>query len=106
MAFTKIEILLSAPICGCRHQKLAWYITGPVEKPGLGVRCELCQVVLRVPNGEFKASFVLRTGYPEGLHPSDRPKEEPKAEPKDRLKVLDGGLAKVVPFAQPEEAKT
>lgn len=101
MSFKRVQIQLAGPICGCEHQNLAWFICGTLpDRPSLGLRCETCQVVVTIPTTEFKAGFVLDRAYPKGLKgaPTPPPKEEER-----RLKVLDGGLARVIPFGVPRQ---
>jgi len=65
--FIRAEFHLKGPICNCQRQDLSWGVLDGDGGYGLLFRCRLCGTELHVSYKEFKAGFVLKQPYPEGV---------------------------------------
>jgi len=65
MAFQRIKICLTGPICNCDKESLGWWITKDEDgKVSLHVSCHACKSELVVPRDKFVAAFELERPYP------------------------------------------
>lgn len=92
-------IELTGPICNCDEGDLGWYPVSEVIDNnrtgwGLNINCKKCGTTLNVSHKKFVARIKLDVPYP-------AKKAEPK--PKAELKVLEGGLGKLIPFPNPAQ---
>ena len=63
---------------------IAWIIIEKDGKHGLVLRCEDCNIELRIPHKEFKAFFVLDKPYPKGTKKKNK-----------EIKKIEGNLVEV-----------
>ncbi len=66
MAFKRIKICLTDPICNCDEQDLIWGVTKDTNnKISLIISCSACKTQLFIPHDKFIAVFDLDRPYPD-----------------------------------------